>query len=156
MTALRRSSPSASITSVSHDLCTPLTTIKALAHDLGELGDERTAIIEQDAERLNRFVADLPDLSRLSAGALPMKVELNDVDDLLGALVQGTEASLGLKPLVITLSPDDALLVGRFDLVHALRILVNLGENAGKDDRSPAPVEVPAERVGGENRGQRG
>jgi two-component system sensor histidine kinase KdpD len=135
------------LASVSHDLRTPLTTIKAMAHDLGSLGDERSEIIEQEADRLNRFVADLLDLSRLNAGALPLRVELNAVDDLLGALVQRTEGSLGAKRLVVTLPPGDALLLGRFDFVHALRALVNLVENAQKYDRSEAPIEVTAERV---------
>ncbi|HEU4589233.1 MAG TPA: DUF4118 domain-containing protein, partial [Gemmatimonadales bacterium] len=51
------------IASVSHDLRTPLTTIKALAHSLRNGGDERAATIEDEADRLNRLVADLLDLS---------------------------------------------------------------------------------------------
>lgn len=138
------------LASVSHDLRTPLTTIKAMAHDLRTLGDERSEIIEQEADRLNRFVADLLDLSRLNAGALPLHVELNAIDDLLGALVQRVEPSLGDKRLVVTLPPGDALLVGRFDFVQALRALANLVENAGKYDRSDAPIEVTACREGAE------
>jgi two-component system, OmpR family, sensor histidine kinase KdpD len=135
------------LASVSHDLRTPLTTIKAMAHDLGALGDERSEIIEQEADRLNRFVADLLDLSRLDAGALPVRLELNAVDDLLGALVQRVEGSLGAKQLVVTLPPGDALLFGCFDFVQALRALANLVENAKKYDRSAAPIEVKAERI---------
>jgi two-component system sensor histidine kinase KdpD len=138
------------LASVSHDLRTPLTTIKAMAHDLSALGDERSEIIEQEADRLNRFVADLLDLSRLNANALPLRIELNAVDDLLGALVQRVEASLGTKRLVVTLPAGDALLLGRFDFVQALRALANLVENARKYDRSDAPIEVDAKRVGNE------
>src|SRR5688500_7255744 len=49
------------IASVSNDLRTPLTTIKALAHDHGTVGDERTEMIEQEADRLGRSVAAVLD-----------------------------------------------------------------------------------------------
>lgn len=137
------------LASVSHDLRTPLTTIKALAHDLGALGDERAEIIEHEADRLNRLVADLLDLSRLSGGALTLRIEVNALDELLGALVQQVEPALGGRRLDVTLPPDDPLILARFDLVHSLRALVNLVENAAKYSPPGAPVSVSA-RVDGE------
>ncbi len=82
------------IASVSHDLRTPLTTIKALAHALRDLGDERPEIIEQEADRLNRFVGELLDLSRLSAGAIRLTIEVVPVDELVSAAVQQVEGAL--------------------------------------------------------------
>ena len=109
------------IASVSHDLRTPLTTIKALAHDLRASGDRRAVTIEEEADRLNRLVADLLDLSRLQAGGVPVDLELTAVDDLLGALLQRVSGALGRRELRITIE-GDTLLVGRFDLVHSLRL----------------------------------
>ncbi|HEU4996360.1 MAG TPA: DUF4118 domain-containing protein [Gemmatimonadaceae bacterium] len=136
------------LASVSHDLRTPLTTIKALAHDLSALGDERSEIIEAEADRLNRTVEDLLDLSRLNAGALQVRAEINSVDDLLGALVQRVEGSVGPHRLVVSLPPEAPLLLGRFDLVHSLRILANLVENAAKYSPPDQPIEIGVARHG--------
>jgi two-component system sensor histidine kinase KdpD len=136
------------IASVSHDLRTPLTTIKALAHDLRATGDDRAAAIENEADRLNRLVADLLDLSRLQAGGIPVKVELTAVDDLLGALLQRVSGALPGRELRVVME-GDALLVGRFDLVHSLRALVNLVENAHKYSPPGTPVELRVAREDG-------
>ncbi|MFN2400420.1 MAG: DUF4118 domain-containing protein [Gemmatimonadaceae bacterium] len=134
------------LASVSHDLRTPLTTIKALAHDIGAEGDERAVIIEEEADRLNRFVADLLDLSRMSGGALVVNPEINAADDLIGASLQRVSGSLNGRTLDVSLDPTDPLLLGRFDFVHSLRVLVNLIENALKYSPADSAVGVSVRR----------
>jgi two-component system sensor histidine kinase KdpD len=107
-----------------------------------EFGDERTEIIEQEADRLNRLVTDLLDLSRLAASALPVRAEPNAADDLLSALVQQVEPSLRGRRLLVSLPPDAPVLLGRFDFVHSLRILVNLVGNAAKYTPGESPIEI--------------
>ncbi len=133
------------LASVSHDLRTPLTTIKALAHELQPLGDERTLIIEEQADRLNRLVTDLLDVARLDGGALPLDIQVNAADDLLGAVVQHVSGRPDRHRLKVSLDDPSALSLGRFDFVHSLRILTNLVDNALKY----APVDTPVEVTGG-------
>lgn len=135
------------LASVSHDLRTPLTTIKALAHDIGR-GDDRARVIEEEADRLNRMVADLLDMSRLQTGFVRSAIELNAVDDLVGAVVQRVSGFLGERTLVVHLEDGGTLMIGRFDLSASLRILVNLIENACKYSIAPAPIELGAVRRG--------
>jgi two-component system sensor histidine kinase KdpD len=136
------------LASVSHDLRTPLTTIKALAHDIRADGDERAATIEEEADRLNRFVADLLDLSRLAGGALALRPELNAAEDLVGAALQRVSGALRDRTVNASLDTSEPLLVGRFDFVHSLRALVNLIENALKYSPAHTPVDVSARRAG--------
>jgi two-component system sensor histidine kinase KdpD len=134
------------LASVSHDLRTPLTTIKALAHELGALGDERSQIIEEQADRLTHLVSGLLDLSRLSAGAMPLNVEINAVDDLLSAALQDIEAHAADRSIVPELPKDGVMLVGRFDLALSIRILVNLIANAIKYSEPGTTIRVRARR----------
>lgn len=120
------------LASLSHDLRTPLTAIKALAHEMQSLGDERTLIIEEQADRLNRLVTDLLDVGRLNAGALRLDIQVNAVDDLLGALVQQTSARPDQERLKVFLDDPSTISFGRFDFVASLRILSNLVDNAFK------------------------
>jgi two-component system sensor histidine kinase KdpD len=136
------------LASVSHDLRTPLTTIKALAHDIGDGGDERAVIIEEEADRLNRFVADLLDLSRIAGGALSLSPELNAVDDLVGTALQRAAGAIGARRIDVTIDTREPVLVGRFDFAHSLRILVNLLENAIKYSPADLPIQVDVRRVG--------
>jgi len=136
------------LASVSHDLRTPLTTIKALAHDIASDGDDRAGTIEQQADRLNRMVADLLDLSRLNAGELPVRAELNAAEDVVGAAIQQVSAAFAGRELRTSIAWSEPVLVGRFDFVHALRILVNLLENAHKYSPRDQPVDIELARAG--------
>lgn len=149
--ALRRADEfkNALLASVSHDLRTPLTTIKALAHEIGRDGDDRAATIEEEADRLNRFVANLLDLSRIAGGALRVTPEINAAEDLVGAAVQRVSGAVGDRDLVASLDPSEPLILGRFDFVHSLRVLVNLIENAIKFAPPSSTVEVLARRTNG-------
>jgi two-component system sensor histidine kinase KdpD len=133
---------------VSHDLRTPLTTIKALAHDIATGGDDRAVTIEEESDRLNRFVADLLDLSRITGGALVVTPEVNAAEDLVGAALQRVSGALNGRTLDVALGAGEPLLVGRFDFVHSLRIVVNLIENALKYSPTGSAVEVSAQRDG--------
>lgn len=135
------------LATVSHDLRTPLTTIKALAHELGELGDARSQIIEEQADRLNRYVAQLLDLSRLNAGEMPTHVEVNALDDLLSALIEEVQGQLAGRELNVSVAESDHLLLGRFDLLLSVRILSNLVENAHKYAPPGGAVDVAASQV---------
>ncbi|HMI49014.1 MAG TPA: ATP-binding protein [Gemmatimonadaceae bacterium] len=130
------------LASLSHDLRTPLTTIKALAHELQPLGDERTFIIEEQADRLNRLVTDLLEVARLEGGALALDIQINAADDLLGAVVQQFAGSPDQHRLQVSLDDPATLSFGRFDFVHSLRILGNLVDNALKYSPANAPIEV--------------
>jgi two-component system sensor histidine kinase KdpD len=130
------------LASLSHDLRTPLTTIKALAHELQPLGDERTLIIEEQADRLNRLVTNLLEVARLEGGALPLDIQINAADDLLGAVIQQVSGRPDHERLRVSLEDPATLSFGRFDFVHSLRILGNLVDNALKYAPPGTPIEV--------------
>lgn len=101
---------SALLQSVSHDLRTPLATIRAAAGSLRpgtSLSDEdRRAsadAIEREVEYLNRLVANLLDLSRIEAGALRARRDVFELDDALGRAIDRARARLGSRSLELDL-----------------------------------------------------
>ena len=138
------------LASVSHDLRTPLTTIKALAQSAALAGSPLGAAIAEQADHLARLVTDVLDLSRLRAGALPVRAEVNLAEDLVGALAREVRGILDGRRLAVTLdeATSAGLLAGRFDFVHALRALGNLAGNALRFTPPGGAVELRAWREG--------
>ncbi len=138
------------LASVSHDLRTPLTTIKLLAASLAKRGEGPAQQIEEEADRLSRMVGDLLDLSRARAGELSLAMDVNTLEDLVGAAMRQLAPLLGGRQVVRHVADDEGPLVGRFDFVASLRVLVNLLENAHKYSPPDEPIELVARRDGGE------
>jgi two-component system sensor histidine kinase KdpD len=137
------------LASVSHDLRTPLTSIKALAQDEQVSGVSRAREIEIQADRLTRLVADLLDLSRLRSGAFSVTPEFNAADDVIGVALRQCEPLASGRSLCTSVdAAGSPTLYGRFDFVQTLRILVNLIENAVRYSPAGAQVDVEVRREG--------
>lgn len=132
------------LATVSHDLRTPLTSIKGLASEIIETGtvDDRALIIAEEADRLNRMVGNLLDVARLNAGELKLDIQVNALDDLLGAALQQFSGRADRDRIAAKVESSEGVIAGRFDFVQSLRIVTNLIDNALKYSPPPAIVNV--------------
>jgi two-component system sensor histidine kinase KdpD len=126
------------LTSISHDLKTPLASILGNVTSLrqyGHLYDEATrsemlTLAENESLRLSRFVDNLLHMTRIDAGALRPTCEAVDLSDLIGAALQRCDKLLRDHRIVTDVSAD--LPMVRLDFVLAEHVLVNLLDNAAK------------------------
>ncbi|HVV65091.1 MAG TPA: sensor histidine kinase KdpD [Rhizomicrobium sp.] len=140
----------AMLSSLSHDLRTPLASILGASTSLlsgKDLYDWRQtadllATIREEAERLDRFVGNLLDMSRLEAGVLGAKCETVDVRDLVNSALKRLARQFSSHRLVLDL-PGDLPLV-RVDPVLAEQAIFNVLENASKYAPSSSEVEIAA------------
>jgi two-component system sensor histidine kinase KdpD len=145
---------SALLDSVSHDLRTPLASIRAAAGSIADpLIDmeplERRAAarsIDEEAERLNRLVGTLLDMSRIQAGALVPDVEVIPLGELVEPVVARMAAALGGHPLTIQV-PDDLPSVN-VDALFLSQALSNLLENCVRHAPPDAPISIRAMPMG--------
>jgi two-component system sensor histidine kinase KdpD len=139
---------SALLNSISHDLRTPLVSITGALSTLQEddvrLDDESRRILvdtaAEEARRLNRLVGNLLDMTRLEAGAIKVKPEPRDVQDVIGAALQQVGERLGDRPVEIDI-PADLPLVP-LDFVLVVHVLVNLIDNALKYSPPGSPIQI--------------
>lgn len=137
---------SALLSSVSHDLRTPLTTILSAAQEIRRNPSAQLAeTIETEALRLNRFVSNLLDMVRVEAGALPMKVEATDLFDAAASAAHDTRASLLGHEVKVDISPNIPLV--RVDPVLLHHCLINLLDNAGRYADPGTPIVIRARRA---------
>ncbi|MFN8374742.1 MAG: ATP-binding protein [Anaerolineae bacterium] len=124
------------LNSISHELRTPIAAITGASSLLlnphtqgGENARlELTRDIQHAAERLNRLVANLLDMSRLDAGRLKLKQEWCDVSDVIGVAVKRVEKDFAHRQLIIDYAPDLPLV--QMDFVLMEQVIVNLLDNA--------------------------
>ncbi len=129
---------SALLTSVSHDLRTPLSSIRAAAGSLMDPAlawspDERIAtakVIDLEAERLSRLVRNLLDLSRIEGNALRPELEVFDLGDLLAPIVGRLGSVVGAGRVELDLAAD--LPPVRIDAIYLDEAITNLLENAAR------------------------
>ena len=137
--------------SVSHDLRTPLATIRATA---GTLADPSVPIgpaearamaseIDAEADRLARLVGDLLDMSRVTGGALQARLEPMPLAEVVLPAVERARAALGRRPLRVTI-PDDLPAIA-VDQVLANQVLDNLLDNVARHALPDAEVRIWAQ-----------
>jgi len=137
---------SALLSSVSHDLRTPLTTILSAAQEMRrDPSPAMAATIEAEARRLNRFVSNLLDMVRVEAGALAMKAEATDLFDAAASAAHDTRASLAGHEVKVDISPNIPLV--RVDPVLLHHCLINLLDNAGRYADPDTPIVIRARRT---------
>ena len=144
------------LSSVSHELRTPLAAISGAASSLLEPktgGNPETrklliSEIQQGADRLNRVVENLLDMTRLESGRIKLNLEWCDVNDLLNVAVNRVKGDLESHELILDLAPDLPLI--RADFVLLEQALVNLLHNAAIHTPSGTRVRVTSQVDGHE------
>ncbi|HEX4111157.1 MAG TPA: sensor histidine kinase KdpD [Stellaceae bacterium] len=155
MTAETERLRSALLTSISHDLRTPLASIIGALTSIRSYGDsydkaardELMATIQAEAERLNRFIGNLLDMTRLESGAVEFKPALVDLGEIVGTALQRAHRLLADHRVEIDLAPDLPML--RLDYLLFEQVLFNLLDNAAKYAPAGTVVAVRARRDGG-------
>ena len=141
---------SALLDSVSHDLRTPLASIRAAAGGLADPAIEGDAAqvrstaqsIDEEAQRLNRLVGALLDMSRIQAGALTAEIDVIPLSELIEPAVARMRPLLAGHPLTVDLPVD--LPSVRVDDVLLIQALTNLLENSARHTPAGAPIAIRA------------
>ena len=138
------------LTSLGHDLKTPLASILGTISSLRSFGalyddatrDEMLGTAQEEAERLARFLDNLRDMTRLEAGALGSKREPVDLADAAGSALRRVQRLVSGHRVVTDLPPDLPLV--RVDFVLFEQTLVNLLENAARYTPKGGAIEIAA------------
>ncbi len=141
------------LSSISHDLRTPLATITGAVTGLRQLGERMTQenrddllqSIEEESGRMSRFVANLLDMTRIEAGTLKPKQDWVDIADVVQSAVERTRKYAPGRIIETGIAADLPLIRG--DSVLIGQVLFNLLDNAVKYG-GEEPINVYARRDG--------
>jgi two-component system, OmpR family, sensor histidine kinase KdpD len=138
------------LSSLSHDMRTPLASIQGAASTLLEGGgrvDERTRVelastILQESQRMSRLITNLLEMIRVESGDLEVQKEWQLLSDVVGVALLRIEAQLKDHPVRTSFPPDLPLVA--VDEILLEQVFVNLLENAAKHTPPGTPIEVGA------------
>jgi two-component system sensor histidine kinase KdpD len=135
------------LSSIGHDLKTPLTAVVAAADALAaEHGESSTtATLKSEARRLRRVFDDLVEMTRIETGALIVKREATDLTDAIASAAHDLRAELVRHPLVLDVPPTLPLVEADPRMLH--HILINLLGNAAKFSSPGSSITVEARRL---------
>jgi two-component system, OmpR family, sensor histidine kinase KdpD len=144
------------LSSVSHDLRTPLATITGatttLLQPTGHLSEpmrrDLLRSVADEARRLNRLVANLLEMTRVEAGGIAVRKDWHSIEEVVGVALSRLEDEMGGRRVELEIPPD--LPLTPFDEISIEQVLVNLLENAVKYSPPDSPITVHAE-VSGSN-----
>jgi two-component system sensor histidine kinase KdpD len=142
------------LNSVAHDFRTPLATVLGTLTALRsrdatydrETSDELLAAAQEEAERLNRFVSNLLDMTRLESGAIGVQREPVDVSEIVASAVRRARSLLAKHKLVTEIDREIPML--RLDYVLLDQVLFNLLDNAAKYSEPGTTISVTTRRRG--------
>ncbi len=142
------------LASVSHDLRTPLATITAAAAGLADASADLDGLrrrqlaemIRQEAERLERLVGNLLQMTRLESGVVRPNLDWQSVEELVGAAIRRMDRELAGRAVTVEVSPGVPLV--KADALLIEQVLLNLLDNATKYTPPGTPIEIAVWRDG--------
>ncbi|WP_426613980.1 DUF4118 domain-containing protein [Bradyrhizobium sp. McL0616] len=143
---------SALLTSISHDLKTPLASVLGAASTMrdlaGALSDSEKrdllATVIDESERLNRFIANLLDMTKLESGAIVPNTALYDLGEIIGSALRRAAKILTAHKVELVLAADLPML--QLDAVLFEQVLFNLLDNAAKYSSPDTTISIRSQR----------
>ena len=143
------------LNSISHDLRTPLVSVTGALSSLAEGGpamdmEIRQSLVEtalEEADRMNRLISNLLNMTRLEAGAMHVVKQPEDIQDVVGTALDNLNTQIGDRKISVKV-PNDIPLVP-MDFVLIVQVLVNLIDNSLKYSPVDMPIDIQIRQTNG-------